>query len=77
VFQVAEIKKLSAQENNKARVKALQAENEQLRKEIEEWKNKLIELEIADGINQVTLQFRCFNFYSLRFYVLTDLIFVI
>jgi FtsZ-binding cell division protein ZapB len=53
VFQVAEVKKLSAQEQSKARMKALEAENEQLRKEIEEWKNKLIQLETANGIKQV------------------------
>jgi FtsZ-binding cell division protein ZapB len=54
VFQIAEVKRLSAQEMNKARVKALEAENEHLRKEIEEWKNKLIKLELANGIKQVT-----------------------
>jgi FtsZ-binding cell division protein ZapB len=45
---------MSAQEKNKARMKALEAENEHLNNEIEEWKNKLIKLEIANGIKQVT-----------------------
>jgi FtsZ-binding cell division protein ZapB len=45
---------VSAQETNRARAKALQAENEHLKNEIEEWKNKLIKLEIANGIKQVT-----------------------
>lgn len=52
-FQVAEVKSLSTQDKNKARVKTLEAENEKLRKEIEEWKEKLIKLEIANGIKQV------------------------
>ncbi|KAJ4451594.1 hypothetical protein ANN_03063 [Periplaneta americana] len=54
-YEVAEVKKLSAQENNKARIKELETENEQLKKEIEDWKNKLIKLEIASGIKQVPL----------------------
>lgn len=54
-FEVAEVKSLSSQEKNKARVKAIEAENEQLRKEIDEWKDKLIKLEIANGIQQVPL----------------------
>jgi hypothetical protein len=61
-FQVAEVKSLSSQEKNKARVKAIEAENEQLRKEIDEWKDKLIKLEIANGIQQVACQFMCFHF---------------
>lgn len=61
-FQVAEVKNLSTQEKNRGRVKALEAENEKLRKEIEEWKDKLIKLEIASGIKQVTCQFMCFHF---------------
>jgi cell division protein FtsB len=67
VFQVVEFKRLSSQEKNKARVKALEAENEQLRKEIEEWKNKLIRLETENGIKQVIFQFKCFNFFSFIF----------
>jgi FtsZ-binding cell division protein ZapB len=54
VFQVAEVKRLSAQEQNKARVKAIEAENEHLKNEIEEWKNKLIKLELTNGIKQVS-----------------------
>jgi Alanyl-tRNA synthetase len=61
-FQVAEVKSLSTQEKNKARVKTLEAENEKLRKEIEEWKDKLIKLEIANGIKQVICQFMCVHF---------------
>jgi hypothetical protein len=54
VFQVAEVKRLSAREQAKATVKALKAENDGLRNEIEECKNKLIKLEVANGIKQVT-----------------------
>lgn len=61
-FQVAEVKILSTQDKNKARVKTLEAENEKLRKEIEEWKDKLIKLEIANGIKQVICQFMCVHF---------------
>jgi hypothetical protein len=53
VFQVAEVKSISAQEKNKTRVKALEAENKCLGNEIEKWKNKLIKLETAYGIKQV------------------------
>lgn len=56
-FQVAEVKGLLTQDKNKATVKTLEAENEKLRKEIEEWKDKLIKLEIANGIKQVMCQF--------------------
>lgn len=61
-FQVAEVKSLSIQDKNKARVKTLEAENEKLRKEIEDWKDKLIKLEIANGIKQVMCQFMCVHF---------------
>jgi 23S rRNA pseudoU1915 N3-methylase RlmH len=61
-FQIAEVKSISTQDKNKARAKALEAENEKLRKEIEEWKNKLIKLEIASGIKQVMCQFICVHF---------------
>ena len=61
-FQVAEVKTLSTQDKNKARVKTLEAENEKLRKEIEEWKDKLIKLEIANGIKQVICQIMCVHF---------------
>lgn len=61
-FQVSEVKSLSTQDKNKARVKTLEAENEKLRKEIEEWKDKLIKLEIANGIKQVMCQFICVHF---------------
>jgi len=61
-FQVAEVKILSTQDKNKARVKTLESENEKLRKEIEEWKDKLIKLEIANGIKQVICQFMCVHF---------------
>lgn len=67
LFQIAEVKRLSAEEKNKTRVKALEAENEQLRKEIEEWKNKLIRLETANGIKQVIFQQKCFNIFSFIF----------
>lgn len=61
-FQVAEVKSISTQDKNKARVKTLEAENEKLRKEIEDWKDKLIKLEIANGIKQVICQFMCVHF---------------
>lgn len=61
-FQVAEVKSLSTQDKNKARVKTLEAENEKLRKEIEDWKDKLIKLETANGIKQVMCQFMCVHF---------------
>lgn len=61
-FQVGEVKSLSAQEKNRTRAKALEAENEKLRKEIEEWKDKLVKLEIANGIKQVTCQANYFSF---------------
>jgi len=61
-FQAAEVRSLSIQNKNKARVKTLEAENEKLRKEIEEWKVKLIKLEIANGIKQVMCHFMCVHF---------------
>lgn len=66
IFQVAEVTR-SAQEKTEETMKAFKAENEQLRKEIEEYKNKLIQLEIGNGRKQVIFQFKYFNFYAFIF----------
>ena len=52
-FKVEELKKIAGQQNNNTQIKHLEAENEQLKTEIEKWKNKLIQLETANGIKQV------------------------
>ncbi|PSN54201.1 Aminoacyl tRNA synthase complex-interacting multifunctional protein 1 [Blattella germanica] len=53
--EVEEIKRIAIQRGSDDRVKELTAENEQLKIEIEAWKEKLIQLEISNGIKQVPL----------------------
>ncbi|KAJ9587790.1 hypothetical protein L9F63_018773 [Diploptera punctata] len=54
--EVEEMKKLAIQQSSGAKVKQLEAENEQLKLEIQQWKNNLSRLVSVPSSNKVNLQ---------------------